>query len=359
MAVIDWPSEFGYAEISEMPERSRGPHVHRSVFTGKPHVSYGGGRRRRGYVVTPIANTGQTQALITSLVQKLSDPVNQLRLERPWVSGAPERMTVHITRIQPPERDDRGIWRGWRLEFISIGDWEGNLDDDRLPEILEELASDLPLLEIGDIRGSADRDTYDFEIAMSTYVFAILDCLSQGPAGDVGYEIISPGIVVPVAFRQSSPVGAPVFGGALLPPGNYQVQVGLHTDSATDTDYRLRVFEPDFVGLPLSASGRMQGAGKRDLYPFDLPVDSQVTARMTGMTSGSAGDIGMDMRRSNGGVAVSTGGSTSGGRSQTTNGSDIQIRQSYPAGNYILMVGFHTDSDTDTSYELSIEATPV
>ena len=134
MAVIRWPAEFGYEEYSEKPERSRGPYVHRSAFTGAVHVSYGGGRRRRGYVVTPVEKrSGAVQPAITALVQQLSDPANQLRLKppRPIADGVPaaDDLIVHVTRIQPPERDDRGVWRGWRLEFVTVGTGDSDLPD--------------------------------------------------------------------------------------------------------------------------------------------------------------------------------------------------------------------------------------
>lgn len=120
MADIDWPEAFGYAAFSEQAIRSRGPHVHRSVYTGRPHVSYGGGRRRQGYVVTPVSTTGMVQEEITALVQAISDPSNRLRLPLPTTdTDVATWLTVHVTRIQPPERNERGTWRGWRLDWVE------------------------------------------------------------------------------------------------------------------------------------------------------------------------------------------------------------------------------------------------
>ena len=129
MAVRDWPllpgsttERYGFAEYSEQPMRARGPHVHRSVYTGAVHVSYGGGRRRRGYVTTPVSNRGDVSPEFVHLIAQLSDPADQLRLPRPpGVGEAGASIVVQPTRIHPPQRDERGVWRGWRIEFVETG----------------------------------------------------------------------------------------------------------------------------------------------------------------------------------------------------------------------------------------------
>lgn len=118
MAVVAWPAAFGYAEFSEAPRRSRGPYVHRGVYDGTIHVSYGGGRRRRGHVITPVSRTGAVQTAITALVQDVSDPANQMRIARPGVAAGTD-IVVQVTGIRPPARDERGAWRGWRLDFVE------------------------------------------------------------------------------------------------------------------------------------------------------------------------------------------------------------------------------------------------
>lgn len=124
MALINWPDGVGYAEFSEKPERARGPHVHRSAYTGAVHVSYGGGRRRRGVVVTPVqTRDGSIQPDISLMIQQISDPANQLRLERPQAvtSGTvtPSYLTAQVTRLVPPRRNERGVWQGWRIEWVA------------------------------------------------------------------------------------------------------------------------------------------------------------------------------------------------------------------------------------------------
>ena len=120
MAIVDWPTSFGYTEFSETTYRSRGPYVQRSVFTGRVHTSFGGSSRRRGYVITPASRAnGTTTTEVNELVRRVSDPVNQLRFALPGTSGALEFLVVHVVGIRPPERDAQGIWRGWRLEFVQ------------------------------------------------------------------------------------------------------------------------------------------------------------------------------------------------------------------------------------------------
>lgn len=129
MAVRDWPllpgsttERYGFAEYSEQPMRARGPHVHRSVYTGAVHVSYGGGRRRRGYVTTPVSNRGDVSPEFVILIAQLSDPADQLRLPRPpGVGETGANIVVQPTRLHPPQRDERGVWRGWRIEFVETG----------------------------------------------------------------------------------------------------------------------------------------------------------------------------------------------------------------------------------------------
>ena len=163
MAIIDWPSAFGYAEFEEQPYRSRGPYVHRSVYTGAVHVSYGGGRRRHGSVTTPVSTaTGVVQPEITALIAQVSDPANQLRLPRPLVRGRGisfDPMVVHVTRIRPPERDERGVWRGWQLEFIEIG-----AAADVLPP--PERAPSCPALS-GTVTAKSDDSGFDVSIPVT------------------------------------------------------------------------------------------------------------------------------------------------------------------------------------------------
>ena len=346
MAVIDWPAAFGYAEFSEQPHRSRGPYVHRSVFTGAVHVSYGGGSRRRGYVVTPVSTaTGAVQPAITALVQQLSDPANQLRLHRPGAAAAGPQMTANVTRIQPPERDERGVWRGWRLEFVEIG-----TAADPLPGLLEESMSDLPIRETGDIAGASDTDRYEWELKMATNVLVTLTGLADGSAGDIGFRVFNEdGETTAIHNLTSSGVGRS--DSATLPAGNYYVVVGTNTDDDTDTPYDLHVYAPDYSpSLPLSesSSNNIVGNSELDIYPFSLQAETNVLVTLTGLADGRAGDIGLRVFNEDGGtteIANST--AAGGGHSDSA---------TLPAGNYYVVVGTNTDDDTDTPYDLHVYA---
>lgn len=143
VAVVNWPhritaagdlvhttgsapaahSWMGYEAFSEQPVRARGPHVRRSVYTGTVHVSYGGSARRQGYVETPRYDRNSPLApVIHRLIEVVSDAKNTLRLPLPSVDGGVARRLVVVqpTRIRPPERDNEGIWRGWRIDWIEV-----------------------------------------------------------------------------------------------------------------------------------------------------------------------------------------------------------------------------------------------
>ena len=343
MAVIDWPATFGYAEFSEQPRRSRGPYVQRSAFTGKPHVSYGGGRRRHGRVVTPVSRTGQVQTEITSLVQQLSDPANQLRFEMPRVSGAAQHLTVHVTNIRPPELDERGTWRGWVLEFVETGSVV-----DPLPGLLEELNAGLPIDVRGDIVGNSDTDRYDWSITMSTLVLAMLTELASGRAGDIGFAVYEPDGNITSLFAHTRN-GSALFASSQLEAGNYYIVVGTDTDADTNTPYRLRVVAlgpGDSLPLNRDSEDNIQGASDIDVYPFTVSADTDVLVLLTALTSRSAGEIGF--------AVYEPDGNTTSLVAHTRNGSAIFASSQLEAGNYYIVVGATTDADTDTPYRLQI-----
>ena len=124
MAIIDYPSGLGYGSLTLSEQIPRGPHVHRSVYTGTLHTSYGGHPRYVGVLVTPIsAHDGSEHLGIVEMVESISDSRNQLRILRPTTDGTEHSIVVQPLRITPPQRDDRGVWSGWTIEFVeSSGD---------------------------------------------------------------------------------------------------------------------------------------------------------------------------------------------------------------------------------------------
>ena len=223
MAIIDWPLRLGYAEFVEMPHRMRGPHIHRSVYDGTPHISYGGGTRRRGHITTQVSSaTGAVQPAITALVHSLTDANNQLRLTRPD-DPTGDKLLVQVLRIDPPERDDRGIWRGWRLEFIEYG--------------TTALRS-----YTGDIVGTGDTDRYAVVTEGRTRVTIRLTGMVTGDEGDIGFEFRRTSDDVRLLGRNTAS-GADLSGTVTVIAGTYYILVGVDTDVDTDTPYTLTVLK--------------------------------------------------------------------------------------------------------------------
>ena len=121
MAVIDYPMDLGYGSLVLGSERPRGPHIHRGVYTGKIHASYGGRARYFGTLVTPVSShDGRSQEAISRMMQALFDSRNQLSLTRPNVGAAGLQILVQPLHITPPARNDRGVWSGWTIEFVEV-----------------------------------------------------------------------------------------------------------------------------------------------------------------------------------------------------------------------------------------------
>ncbi len=360
MAVIDWPAAFGYAEFSEQPHRSRGPYVHRSAFTGAVHVSYGGGRRRRGYVVTPASPAnGEVQPAITALVQDLSDPANQLRLRRPGLAGLPaETMTVHVTRIQPPERDERGVWRGWRLEFAEIGPVGAPP-----PTPVRVLAC--PSLA-GMLTAKADDSGFDVSIPVTQ---ALVDeTMRTVPANSqivsLRYQLYSgrtaPGLMTSLTTvtdvqLSGLAAGTPItfsITEAVRNAHHYSLQA--QWERADGTVCPIAVVGTHFLEgfmLPLRQTGDTAGASDSDRYQFTLPAETSVLATLMGLTHGAAGQTGFRVYAADGTATALW--------QRSVTGVALHDSATLAAGSYYVNVGGtdgNADAQTNTPYALAIYA---
>ena len=344
MAILDWPIGQGYAEFSAMPRRARGPYVQRSAFTGKSHVSYGGGRRRQGHVVTPVhVRTGAVPTAFTTLMASLADPVNQLRLQPPETTSALDLMVVQVLDIEPPERDDRGVWRGWRLRFV---------------EILADIG--LPLDVTGHITGAADTDSYDFKVIAPRQLSIVWDGRDEdNTRGDCGlsiWQVDGDTTVDPPLDKRVSDFitrdSDPFYSYNTWLAGRYYAIAGRYTDDDTDTDYRLRIQYPGSVVLSadgLSYNGDIVGTSDMDVYTFFLSASASVKVTLTPLAVGTAGDLGFSWQSDANAIIAVDDRRLGGVMSQT---------RAVSAGSYAIFIGHSTDQLTNTQYTLTVEIVP-
>ena len=342
MAVFAWPMDHGYADFSAMQRRSRGPIVHRSVFTGASQVSYGGGKRWQGSVTTPVSvRTGAVPMVFESLVASLADVSNQLRLILPDDAGGTQ-ITVAVLSMDPPERDERGVWRGWRLNFLETLVTAGSV------------VSGLPLDVRGDLKGAGDVDRYEFSFTREEDTLIVLDELPSGHATgayDIELWWISVGSVGPAVKTWSYGHGFGVTAAQLqrLPAGAGYLQVTSRS-AATDTGYRLRaqILQSPVLTRSRIYNGQIIGPSIADIYPFALATPGRIRLTMYINSSGPSGILGLTLFAATYSVIDMS----------SSNGETVgPVEQSLPAGEYALVIRYAV-STTNTRYTVLVDLLP-